>query len=230
LAILGAVIAAAAPIASADSIQLGSFATGTVAPTGDLNTAMNYAGVSASTTPTSGTGASYTLAPGTVWSAPLPNSAWVGYASTAYPGGVNPPYGYYTFTTLFSAAGGTYSGTIDVMADDTAEVLLNGNVIVPFGALGSDSHCAGGQPDCLAIDPMALTGILLNSGTDNNVLTFVVQQAGLEGTTVDPSGVDFDATLATSVTTVPEPNSLDLLGTGLLGSAAMLWLFRRNVA
>jgi hypothetical protein len=62
------------------------------------------------------------------------------------------------------------------------------------------------------------------SGT--NTLTFVVQQQGTGpvGGTGDPSGLDFDA----SLTTVPEPSTLLLLGTGLVGSAGAL--FRRKRA
>jgi hypothetical protein len=197
---------------------------------------MNFAGSTSFVSPpavasapplANGTGSTYALTPGTVWAPALGSSAWVGSTATAGPGGVNPPYGYYQFNTDFTAVGGIYSGTIDVLADDTVEVLLNGSPIIGFAPLGSDVHCADTPPNCTTPDLVTLSNITLLAGADANVLTFIVEQAGLEGTTADPAGVDFTASLVGDDAPAPEPSSLILLGSGLLGGAGLVFRRRR---
>lgn len=226
LAILGAALAASTPFLFADTIHLGSYATG-ASLMGDMNTAMNYAGFSTSATVSTGTASTFALKPGATWGAALPNSSWIGYAANAGPGGNNPADGYYTFTTAFSAAGGanSYSGTLSLMADDTAEVLLNGASLIPFGTIGSDAHCADSLPSCKVADVVSLHQVKLNSGTNANTLTFVVHQAGTTAPGTNPSGMDFSADLAAT----PEPSTLLMMGTALLGGAAGMQLRKKRV-
>src|ERR1700678_1119304 len=149
IAVLVAALAAAAPFASATPISytLGSYGTAGIGPYSPTvtvaNTALTYVGdetySSVALIPSSpgplvgqaGTGFTATgveateLNPLTVWSGPLTNSSWVGINANAGPVSTsNPAYGYYEFTTTFSAVAGNYSGFLDVEADDTTEVLL----------------------------------------------------------------------------------------------------------
>ena len=243
ISIFPILLLALASAAYADTITLNSAAGSS---TSDTNGALQYLGYSAlnaaflanspalpnyvtlvaPATPSTSSASPNTtyVIPQGAWATTIAGTSWV--ANTAITGtsctnGVTcDPNDFYYYQTTFSAVGGTYSGRISVMADDTAEVLLNGAIvpIVPFGIVGGDGYCADIKPNCAAVDTVPLSDITLLGGT--NTLTIIDAQSDLNG-----AGVDFSAEL----TQTPEPSSLLLLGTGLLGLAFVAFRKTRHL-
>ncbi len=215
--------------AAADTFHLGSYCTTADCPTqpGLSNTATVFGGYSATELTAAGASAVPSAAtptffadPGSYWTpvGPFasPYSNYVSWQPGTGPGNFSNSSapGFYNYFSTFDLSffgpdPSDIVGLIDVAADDTTDVWLNGILLTPEGDLGANTKCADGLPNC-----RVHLGLFLHKSDlqTHNVLAFSVQQTG------DFTGLDYDA----SFNIVPEPNTLLLIATGLLASAKMI--------
>lgn len=211
VSVFGAVLALGTALASADTIQIGSYQTGG-SNLGNGNTAVAFDGSPTTTT--------FMLNPNGAWTPPGANSVWVSNNPNSGPGGsVVEPTGTYSYTTTFmTMSGAGYTGTIFVLADDSTSVIFNGITLVSADTTGPFPYCAVTQPNCVTPLMVDLPPADFVSGL--NTLQFNVYQDTAE------TGLDFYGSVSDPAA-IPEPATLMLLGTGLIGSVSIL---RRKMA
>lgn len=155
------------------------------------------------------------------WAAPLAGSRWVSYAPTgdvSEPGSVVVPNGTaVTFTANFTLTGPVTNAILHVLADDTANVVVNGTQIFPADLTGPYPLCSATAIGCLTSTEGTFTtsqlAPYLKDGA--NSLQFTVYQEG--GASF---GLDYAGVINATVAAVPEPGTMLLFGTGLLGAMA----------
>jgi hypothetical protein len=202
--------------ANANTLSLASYSGSSPAPD-VVNTATTYdPGASIIN---SGSISTFNIGSGSVWHSALGSSSWVSFnALTGPTSGLVVPNGDYVYNTQFNLGSSNYVGSLSVLADDTVSIYLNGKLILqaagPLGAANAYSRCSDVGPNCVTPLTFSFTGF--EAGM--NDLTFDVKQV---------AGVDEGLDFAGSISSVPEPASLMLFGTGLLGIVGVI---RRYVA
>jgi hypothetical protein len=162
----------------------------------DTVTFASTPGVTTFSGPNSGNGTAILRQDGD-YATPVSGSQWVTPNANGGYNGVETVLYNNTFTLL---AGESYSGTLSFMADDFAGVLVNGVLVLPLTV--ADSY--------RSISTINLLPGYFQAGL--NTVTLEARNTGGAG------AADFAGTL-NGVAVTPEPSSLILLGTGLLGIA-----------
>jgi hypothetical protein len=173
---------------------------------------------SASETTNSTSSATVNIARNPSWAQALNGSSWVSYTQSGDPSGagyVSPANGTdVVFSDTFTINGTPTSGSVQVFADDTAAVFLNGVNLTPSAATVGNTYttCSNFTIGCT---PATMATVNLASALHSgvNVLSFSVQQLAGVSFGLDYSGA---VNFTPSTTATPEPGTFALLGLPLM--------------
>jgi hypothetical protein len=171
-------------------------------------------------------GATQAIVGNAAWAAPLAGSSWISFTTTGDTSNSNfytvPNGTAVTFEQQFTLNGTITNAFLDVLADDTTSVVINGNTLYAPNLNGSYPTCSSIEIGCLSsTEGVFNTAQLLPYLTNGvNTLDFTVFQKAGSSFGLDYAGAittDTDHRVAT-----PEPDTMLILGLGLsvLGVAA----------
>lgn len=179
------------------------------------------AGLPFTSTGTSGdcaaSGSTVAISPESAWATAFPGSIWISCAQTGN-GGISIPNGaIVTINQAFTVPTGDVGtgGTVDVLADDTAAVYLNGTELFAPD-LTPGATCSPTPIGCTS----ANTGVITLPGGLTGANTFTVAFYQVNG---DGSGADWAGSY--NIAPTPEPETLALLSPSMLG---LMWFVRRR--
>lgn len=162
-------------------------------------------------------GSTVAVTPVPAWAAAFPGSVWISCAQTGN-GGVSIPNGsIVTINEALTVPTGDVGtgGTVDVLADDTAAVYLNGTELFAPD-LTPGSTCSPAPIGCTTVN----TGVITLPGGLTGANTFTVAFYQVNG---DGSGADWAGNY--NILPTPEPGSLALLVPNAMG---LIWFLRRR--
>jgi hypothetical protein len=173
-------------------------------------------------------GATQAIVGNAAWAAPLAGSSWISFTTTGDTSNSNfytvPNGTAVTFEQKFSLNGTITSAFLDVLADDTTSVVINGTTLYAPNLNGSYPTCSSIEIGCLTstegvFNTAHLLPYLINGV---NTLDFTVYQRAGSSFGLDYAGAITTTTDSDHTVTTPEPGTMLMLGMGLgiLGLAA----------
>jgi hypothetical protein len=173
---------------------------------------------SAAETKNSTSSATLNIAPNPLWAKAITGSSWVSNTQSGNPSGagyVSPANGtVVSFLDTFTINGTPTSGSIQVFADDTAAVFLNGVNLTPLAATVGNTYstCSNFTIGCTPAT-MATVNLASQLHSGVNILSFSVEQLAGVSFGLDYSGA---VSYTPSTTATPEPGTFALLGLPLM--------------